>query len=292
MRAYMSLMVLVGCQSTGPAPRKVPTLADQKCNSTGCLGNPNYQPNPVYDPRVPAQGSQKQPGQSSPYEGPSQAGSTGSMGNGSYPGYVPYYGSQQIVGNFWIPGYGVPGFPNSQSHFPSKSSVPGYGKPETPSSSNPAPPTKENSTIPNPQPPPQPPPPAYGACAPEVLARNQTVSVGGSQFSQTATASSMTGTSSAISKFTNKYVVLSNGRAYSVNSITSPVFRDGRSTSNVTPVNYDANSVAYMTVDGMNIPWGVVYLSSDGKARMDLINGACVVQYGSFNGGIPVLVVP
>jgi hypothetical protein len=57
-------------------------------------------------------------------------------------------------------------------------------------------------------------------------------------------------------------------------------------------VNYDANSVAYMTVDGMNIPWGVVYQSSDGKARMDLINGACVVQYGSFNGGIPVLVVP
>jgi hypothetical protein len=102
----------------------------------------------------------------------------------------------------------------------------------------------------------------------------------------------MTGIATVISKFTSKYVVLSNGSGFSVNSITSPVIRNGRLTSDVTPVNYDRNQVAYMTVEGMNIPFGVVYKTSDGKARMDLINGTCVVQFGASNGGIPWLVVP
>ena len=296
MRTFMLLTLVLGCQSTGGTDRKVVSLNDQRCNRTGCLGDPSYQPNPGYYPNDSGNGSQNQPAQSYPYNGQPNLGSAGSLGNGANPGYLPYYGSHQIVGNFWIPGYGLPGI-GSQNNSPSQSIVSVYTKEAPPPSPiNSVTPAKEIPPASNPPIPnvsePQPLPPTYAACAPEVMSRNQTVSVGGSQFSQTASATFMTGATTVISKFTSMYVVLSNGRGYSVNSITSPVFRNGVRTSNVTPVRYDSNNVAYMTVDGMNIPWGVVSQASDGKARMDLINGTCVVQYGAFNGGIPVLVVP
>ncbi|MEI8025157.1 MAG: hypothetical protein WCI18_02300 [Pseudomonadota bacterium] len=297
MRAFIFVTLVVGCQSTGGTNRKIVSIDDQKCNSTGCLGNPNYQPNPGSYPNYSGNGYQNQPAQSYPYNnGQTVVGKGGTVGNGTNPGYIPYYGSNQIVGNFWIPGYGFPG-PDAQNSYPSQSNVPVYSKQAPPpASSTYVPPSKGTPPVSNPPstpvPEPQPLPPTYAACAPEVMARNQTVSVGGSQFSQTATANFMTGATTVVSKFTSMYVVLSNGKGYSVNSITSPVFRNGVRTSNVTPVHYDSNNVAYMTVDGMNIPWGVVNQTSDGKARMDLINGTCVVQYGAFNGGIPVLVVP
>jgi hypothetical protein len=300
--AGFGIVLLYGCQTTENTKRTPPALSDRNCNSTGCLGSPNYQPNPNYYPNgnpnnTWGDNNQKGPAQSQgngPYGNQIQ----GQLGPGTYPGFVPYYGADQIVGSFWIPGLGIPGFWDNQNQVPGSSSNFGAGKQSTPSPVNTsvpppikgAPPTQPPPT--NPVPNPTPPPPAYGACAPEVLARNQTVTIGGSQFSRTATASYMTGIATVISKFTSKYVVLSNGAGFSVNSITSPVIRNGRLTSDVTPVNYDSNQVAYMTVEGMNIPFGVVYKTSDGKSRMDLINGTCVVQYGASNGGIPWLVVP
>ena len=293
MRSFVFLTLVVGCQSTGGTDRKVASIDDQRCNSTGCLGNPNYQPNPGTYPNYSGNGYQNLPTQSYPQNNAhTMVGKGGTQGYGGYPGYIPYYGSNQIVGNFWIPGYGLPGSVSPDNH-PSQSTVSVSTKQVMPSSPNTYVASSKGSLpTPNLEPQPQPLPPTYAACAPEVMARNQTISVGGSQFSQTATANFMTGATTVISKFTSMYVVLSNGKGYSVNSIMSPVFRNGVRTSNVTPVNYDSNNVAYMTVDGRNIPWGVVNQTSDGKARMDLINGTCVVQYGAFNGGIPVLVLP
>jgi hypothetical protein len=307
-RTYLvgfALLVSYGCQTTENTKRTPPALTDRNCNSTGCLGSPNYQPNPGYYPNGDPYNNYNN------QNGPQQSQQNGPYGNqilpqsgpGTYPGYVPYYSADQIVGSFWIPGLGIQGLWGNQNQPPGGSTNSGTGKQSGPSPSytSPLPPTKGGSTtsppptIPpptEPAPNPTPPPPAYGACAPDVLARNQTVNIGGSQFSRTATASYMTGIATVISKFTSKYVVLSNGSGFSVNSITSPVIRNGRLTSDVTPVNYDSNQVAYMTVEGMNIPFGVVYKTSDGKARMDLINGTCVVQFGASNGGIPWLVVP
>jgi hypothetical protein len=117
------------------------------------------------------------------------------------------------------------------------------------------------------------------------------VNIDGSSFTRTATASFISGASTALLKFTSKYVTLSNGKGFSVNNF-SPVIRLGRKTSNVSPVSFDTNSVAYMTVDNYQIPFGVLSSTATGGVRMDLINGACMIQYGALTGGIPWLVLP
>lgn len=275
------LLVQVACQSSGQKRAPLAPLPAKSCNTPDCMGN-NTQSGPSQTiTRSPSQtGNQVS---SSPNL---QVGWQSIQNNQTPPGVV-----------FWVPNY-LPGYygpyggASANTTFNTNSggiqvNIP----PQTTSTSTSGKVSPVPSQIPLPPTPPVPPNPSQGACSSSVLEANRTATVEGRLFARTATGGFLTGASTPLLRFTSKYVTLSNGRGYSVNNF-SPVIRLGRKTSNVGTVFYDATNIAYITVDNYQIPFGVLSSTGSGGVRMDLINGACMIQFGSLTGGIPWLVLP
>lgn len=277
------IFVQFACQSSGDKRAPLAPLPAKQCTSSDCVGS-NQQQTPVQTTG----------------NGPSQTNHTTQVGaQGQYGG--------QYQGNYQVPPGAIYWIPTSQGGFyrspfgdsttimqaPTKGGTPAVVIQQPPIASPPVKGSGAPSPGPAPLPPrpPAPPSSSQGACSSSVLAANEVVNIDGSSFTRTATASFISGASTALLKFTSKYVTLSNGKGFSVNNF-SPVIRLGRKTSNVSPVSFDANHVAYMTVDNYQIPFGVLSSTATGGVRMDLINGTCMIQYGALTGGIPWLVLP
>jgi hypothetical protein len=275
------VLVQVACQSSGQKREPVAPLPAKSCNTADCTGN-----NTQYGPSQTTIGSPSQTGKQVSPSPNQQVGWQSVQNDQTPPGVV-----------FWIPNY-LPGYygpyggasantvlnTNSggiQVNIPPQTTNTG-----TSGKVGPVP-----SQIPLPPKPPVPPSPSQGACSVSVLEANRTATVDGRSFARTATGAFLTGASTTLLRFTSKYATLSNGKGYSVNNF-SPVIRLGRKTSNVGTVFYDATNIAYITVDNYQIPFGVLSTTGGNGVRMDLINGACMIQFGALTGGIPWLVLP
>jgi len=137
---------------------------------------------------------------------------------------------------------------------------------------------------------PAPPPVSMGACSPQILASNPSISLQGQVFGASGKATSLRGVKTTLSAFTSIVVTLDNGKTFSSNNIFAAIIRNGRVDHTVSR-GYSDTGVAWYEVGGYGNVFGQITYSGN-SAILNLVNGACVVQYGAANGGYPYLVLP